>query len=278
MSIQYVIDRPCRLKEEIPLKEIFKLRKIKSILDVVDQSTFMPVSETKRFIVDHLEDGVIKTESITVAAMREYILPLLKYKNFCNKCPVNIFQRECGCCGEIQFPVEKEVEYVLYHTVRLVIENHWEDAAGYFIKELACKVINTQQIKQMRKCYTEPVGSGQRYPVYFELSEGIEYSWGGKWIFCKNNLSTDDIFQYAFFSGTLGDRSLVMLASFFSLFYDVAKMELDDLRLKDKIMANRFYNAVYEFQDYAAALTKAAKNNYTFTVVCEYSPNGEQQF
>lgn len=210
MAIDFALQLPCAVRNDIPEAKLLSLVKHWGIVEIAisqfrETYPHYDMATIARECTVHIgvlgPDGIARQTPVTVAQLLSLIAPLEGVKGHCNGCPANVSGRSFGCIGKVNYPITSEAEAWLLSRLP-------EDAKGpslsLLFKFLADLEIDGAQVDPQRT-----------RAQMFELKAPAVRKWGG-W-FDKKQITSSQLLYMLAFGGNIGPQQAQLYTKLLSL-------------------------------------------------------------
>ena len=198
MAIDYAIQLPCDVRRQVPEAKLLSMVKHKDRAEFaigqfrqaqpgMDLATI--VNECTVRIMVQTPEGVSREMPVTIAQMLSMVAPLEQLKGACKGCPANVWGRDFGCIGGVNYPIALQVEEWLVARM--------PDDAKRPGMELLFKFLADLDIDGA------PVDVHRSRKEMFESRTPAVRKWGG-WFARKKQLSSSQVLHMLAFGGNIG--------------------------------------------------------------------------
>jgi len=206
MAIEYLIDRPCPVKEKMPFERIARMLKQRSgaeqILQLELQGAKSQDEARNVKIVSERygPDGNAVTGEATIGAILDETAVLFQLAGVCQDCPAAL-GKPFGCHGAINYPVSAKSEQWLMELAARALEMK---TPGMMALEFILD----------KKFRGEPFSEMRRDPRFFESRRPLELV-VAKGMLGKKTINSDQLLQFLLPS-SLTEGAHMRIMSFFS--------------------------------------------------------------
>jgi hypothetical protein len=241
MAIDYAIQLPCAVRQQVPEPKLLSMVKYKDRAQFaieqfrqaqpgMDLATI--VNECTVRILVQTPEGVSREMPVTIAQMLSMVAPLEHLKGACKGCPANVWGRDFGCIGGVNYPIATQVEEWL-------VARMPDDAKSPGM-ELLFKFLADLDIDGA------PVEAHRARKEMFESRTPAVRKWGS-WFARKKQLSSSQVLHMLAFGGPIGPQQ----AQLYTKLLDLVDMKADRSSAK----------ATEQFRAFLRAIVTAGKLN-----------------
>ena len=212
MGIDFVLDAPCPVKDQLSTAGLIQLIKSRSraqaILDIARQEgNNKPATELFITQVMQTPTGVAEQQKISAQALLDQAAPLDGLAHHCEDCAGRLAREPFTCYGSIRYPIQQRTEEWL---LSLLPENLDSTAGVLLQKSIADFGYNGGPFVALRS-----------NPAFFASPQAPRRSWKGKGLFGRFTtaleLTSTQLLQMMFGVGELQPAHCKMLCLFLGL-------------------------------------------------------------
>jgi hypothetical protein len=221
MEIDYILDCPCRAKDNLTaagiLERLKNKRQAETVIGAVESGAGAgntPLSEI-RFIRRLTGPDGDQDVEVSVQSLLDATEELKPYEAECSGCPASVCEQPFGCWGCIGCPIPRSAEQWL---LELLPANLDSTAGMFLLKAIQDSNYDGAPVAKMR-------ASGR---TFFQNSRTPSRKWGGFFKNCK--ISSDQLLQMMFCVGRIDPSHSMLLSLFFGIIpHDISPEQLEEL-------------------------------------------------
>jgi hypothetical protein len=203
MSIEYVLDHKCPVKEALTQQRLVALVKTRfqaqSLIEFLrEKGDNRPLNELKVTRRRHTLSGNLDAEEVSVQQMLDETTELDPHAGHCSGCPANANARPFGCYGSITYPIREATERWLLS----LIPDDLSSAAGQLLQQMCADFdYDGGPFVKMRSD-----------TMFFDRPEPLACSWGtedNRW-----TLDANQVLQMLFGVGNLAPSHCLIVLWF----------------------------------------------------------------
>ncbi|MBX9691364.1 MAG: hypothetical protein K2Z81_03200 [Cyanobacteria bacterium] len=152
MSIEYLIDLQCPIKDQFPnellISKVKGRKQAEAILAMAQEEGDVSASELVIKRVLYTPEGEMEQEEVTIQALIDESEDVYSMEEYCTECPANPFQQPFGCYGNISYPILSDTEQWL---VSLLPDHSQSEPLNLLLRYLQDFDLDGGAINEMRK-------------------------------------------------------------------------------------------------------------------------------
>jgi hypothetical protein len=184
MAFEYVVQYPCKVKDEITVEGLVRQVKLRAAAEGVQAKMqaageTQPASEVRITRMVLTPDGKQEEAEVTLQALLEETSGLSAYEPLCQGCPACVGGGPFGCYQAINYPIEAQTEKWLLARLPADLDS----SAGRLLRKLVADL----------QCDGAAVAALRNSPAHMESRRSETRAWGG--FLSKWRLTSDQLLE-----------------------------------------------------------------------------------
>lgn len=205
MSIAYLIDLACNVKQQAPAGRMMRLlyereQALAALNRAREKSAEVDPSRVTVRLTLKDKQGKVHAVKTTVASIGKEFAALESLGEHCRECPARVHKQAFGCRGVIEYPVSLKAEALLMGTIHGVLD---DPGPKVLLSYLESNGILGHRVEEMRR-------TGD---VFFQSRKALVRRYDN-----DHRLSANQLFELLFMAGTISARHARFLLGLMDLY------------------------------------------------------------